>query len=180
MVRGAPLPPYAGPMAGPGSFNGATTRGASLPLMQGNSSAAMEQLEGLATEPVKTLQRIFATDRYFIRTYRNRWFLPLGIGLNILAAIIIGLMGPLATSLMVAVIGAVVAIFCLYRCAISVKKPVAAFFASVVAIWWGYVIASIASAFSFATPDAPLLFFFFGFAISLGIHIWYIQNRLKS
>ncbi|HEU5227441.1 MAG TPA: protein kinase [Ktedonobacteraceae bacterium] len=174
------LPSYQGPMPGPGSLYGATTQGAHAPLMPGNSpTSLMAELENLAAEPVQTVKRVFVTDRYFLRTYRNRWFLPLGIALNIVAALIVGLIGPLATSLMIAAIGAVVAIFCLYRCIVSVKKPIAYSFAAIVAIWWGYVIGSIAYKFSpSSTSNVPL--FLLGLAISLGIHGWYIENRLKN
>ncbi len=126
-----------------------------------------------------TVSRVFVADRYgFIRTQRTRQFLLLGIPLNILSALIVLISGPFPSSLLPAILGGAISVYALWRCTITVKKPIAIAFGSIVAIWWGYVAGSVAGHTNDISIIAPS--FFIAFVISLGIHYWYVENRLKN
>jgi hypothetical protein len=121
---------------------------------------------------------MFGIDPYFHRTRRTRQFLLLGIPANILAALIVLVSDPFPTSLFSAIVVGGIAIFMLWCCTITVKKPIAFTFGAAVAICWGYVAASVANRFpdqSLALPGLLL-----AFAISLSIHVWFVNNRLKG
>jgi len=127
----------------------------------------------------RTVSRAFVTDRYgFSRTQRTRQFLLLGIPLNIFSALIVLISGPFPSSLIPAILGGVISVWALWRCTISVKKPIAIAFGAIVAIWWGYVAGSVAGHTNDISIVAP--FFFIAVVVSLGIHYWYVENRLKN
>ncbi len=126
-----------------------------------------------------TVSRIFVTDPYgFSRTQRTRRFLLLGIPINILSALIVLINGPLPSSLIPAILGGVLSVYGLWRCTISVKKPIAIAHGVLVAIWWGFVAGSLAGHTNDISIIAPS--FFIAFVISLSIHYWYVENRLKN
>nr|HET6901391.1 serine/threonine-protein kinase [Ktedonobacteraceae bacterium] len=126
-----------------------------------------------------TISRVFVTDPYgFSRTQRTRRFLLLGIPINILSALIVLISGPLPSSLIPAILGGVLSVYGLWRCTISVKKPIAIAHGVLVAIWWGFVAGSLAGHTNDISIIAPS--FFIAFVISVGIHYWYVENRLKN
>ena len=128
--------------------------------------------------PLEAIQQMFASDSFFLRTKRTRHFLLLGIPANVIAAVIVLVSDRFPTNIFSALLVAAIAILMLLRCAVSLKKPIAITFGAAVALCWGYVAASVASHFS-SSSLAPLSFIL-AFAISLIIHVWYVQNRLKN
>jgi hypothetical protein len=73
-------------------------------------------------------------------------------------------------------IGAGLAILLQWQCIITVNKLIAIILGAGVALWWGYITANLAVDLPYA--GAPIFGFFFAFAISFSLHIWYISNRL--
>lgn len=138
----------------------------------------LEDLSEMINEPLTRTKQIFVADAYFIRTRRTRLFRLLGTPANVLSALIVLISGPLPSSVFAAIIGGAVSVAMLWRCTVSVKKPIAIAFGFGVALWWGYVAASVAT----HLKDGALetLSFLIAFLISLGIHIWYVNNRLKN
>ncbi|HJT55938.1 MAG TPA: protein kinase [Ktedonobacteraceae bacterium] len=138
----------------------------------------LEDLSDMFNEPVTRTKQMFVSDSFFISKRRTRSFLLLGVPANILSALIALVSGPLPSSVFAAVIGGAFSVLMLWRCAVSVKKPIAIAFGSGVALWWGYVAASAAAHLKDGALEA--LSFLIAFLISLGIHIWYVNNRLKN
>ena len=138
----------------------------------------LEDLSEMVNEPLTKTKQIFVSDAYFIRTKRTRLFRLLGTPANVLSALIVLISGPLPSSVFAAIIGGTISVAMLWRCTVSVKKPIAIAFGFGVALWWGYVAASVAA----HLKDGALetLSFLMVFLISLGIHIWYVNNRLKN
>jgi serine/threonine protein kinase len=140
--------------------------------------STMEELSELINEPLTKTREIFVSDEYFVRTKRTRQFRLLGTPLNILSALIVLISGPFPSSLFAAIIGGVISVAMLWRCTISVKKPIAITFGFGIALWWGYVAASVVAHLKDGSLEA--LSFLIAFLISLGIHIGYVNNRLKN
>jgi hypothetical protein len=132
----------------------------------------------LLDELLGGIKDVLAVDKFFVKTKRTRNFLIVGTLANILSALIVLVSGPLPISLLPAIIGGTLSIIMLRRCIVSVKPPVAIVFGAGVALWWGYVAASVAM----NTPGQYLVApsFLFAGAISLGMHVWYVNNRLKN
>ncbi len=131
-------------------------------------------------DPGTSIKEIFVVDKYFLKKKRTREFLLVGVPANILSALIVLIVDGfilhvgIQFSIMVAIFGAILSIVMLRRCAISVKKPVAITFGLGVALWWSCVALLV-------IPDDPVLGFvgvLFTFAISLLIHLWYVNTRL--
>jgi serine/threonine protein kinase len=140
-------------------------------------------LEEFFDDPATKTKEIFVVDRHFPNTNRSRQFLLMGVPANILSAFILlignGFITHAVPSLpiifIVAILGTILSNFLLWRCIISVKKPIAIAFAVGVALWWSYVIA-------FLIPDQGLaiLGVLFTIGISLAIHLYYINTRLRD
>ncbi len=142
------------------------------------SSKIADEISGIIGEPITTIEKIFATDKHFVKTKRTRQFLLLGVPVNILSALIVLISGPLPTSVIIAIVGGAIAITMLWRCTVSVKKPIAITFGAGVALWWGYVVANVAA--HIPGQSITVSSFLIAFAISIGLHIWYVDNRLKN
>jgi hypothetical protein len=128
--------------------------------------------------PFVTAQRALATDQFFLRVPKNRWFRLLGYALNGLSVLILFLAAPGILSFVIGLIGAGVAIFMQRQCMITVNKLIAILLSVPIALWWGYLGANVAARLPYTT--APFFGLFFAFAISLGLHIWYVMNRLEN
>jgi serine/threonine protein kinase len=168
---------------GMGNYSGATLNNLSptmtpTPQPRQGLDGILDNTSKFLDEPINATREMFVSDGYFHKTKRTRQFLLLGIPANILAALIVLVSDPFPTKFFSAVLVAAIAIFMLLRCAVTVKKPIAIVFGAAVALCWGYVAASVASHFS-PQSLAPLSFIV-AFAISLIIHIWYVNNRLKN
>jgi hypothetical protein len=156
---------------------GTTLYDASLGQQAGFSGLASEAAQTLRGQ-TRTFKQALATDKFFLKTPRNRWFLPLGGLLNICSALLI-LPLHFPESLFYAAIGGIYSALMLWRCIISVKKSIAIAFGAGVALWWGFVIYDITARFFAPYPALSAFAAFFGFAISLAIHIWFVEQRLK-
>ncbi|HEV2662182.1 MAG TPA: hypothetical protein VGU68_16360, partial [Ktedonobacteraceae bacterium] len=168
---------------GMGNYSGATFNNLSptmpsTPQPRQGLDGVLDNTSRFLDEPINATREMFVSDSYFPKTKRTRQFLLRGIPANILAGLIVLVSDPFPTKFFSAVLVAVIAIFMLWRCVVTVKKPIAIAFGAAVALCWGYVAASVASHFP-PSSLAPLSFIV-AFAISLIIHIWYVNNRLKN
>jgi serine/threonine protein kinase len=153
------------------------------PHSSGNTrTAPINPVQGPPTQeeenPFVTAQRVLATDQFFLRVPKNRWFRLLGYALNGLSVLILFLAAPGILSFVVGLIGAGVAIFMQRQCMITVNKLIAILLSVPIALWWGYLGANVAAHLPEAT--APFFGLFFAFVISLGLHIWYVMSRLEN
>lgn len=149
--------------------------------MRGDMSSTTSSANQIGIEQegiVKTAQRAMVTDTHFLKIQRYRLFFPLMAALNVLFALFV-LPIALPWSVVVAILGGALAVFMLRRCVISVKKPIAIAFGVGVALWWGYALGSLVGALSHSA-DASLPFFLLAFVLGIIVHVWYVQNRLKS
>jgi hypothetical protein len=138
----------------------------------------MDEISGAINEPLTKTKEIFVSDKYFVKTRRTRQFLLLGTPVNILSALIALISGPLPTSVIPAILGGAFSVFMLWRCTVSVKKPIAIAFGAGVALWWGYVAASVAGHLPDQSLAIPITLL--AFAASMIIHVWYVSTRLKN
>ncbi len=154
-----------------------TTSGATAQPRDG-IAGVMDEISGAINQPLTRTKEIFVSDKYFVKTKRTRQFRLIGTPTNVLAALIVLASDKFPISIITAILVGVISIVMLWRCTVSVKKPIALTFAAGVAICWGYAAASVASHIPNQSLEAPS--FLLAFAISLCIHIWYIYNRLKN
>jgi len=154
-----------------------TTSGATAQPRDG-IAGVMDEISGAINQPLTRTKEIFVSDKYFVKTKRTRQFRLIGTPTNVLAALIVLASDKFPISIITAILVGVISIVMLWRCTVSVKKPIALTFAAGVAICWGYAAASVAGHIPNQSLEAPS--FLLAFAISLCIHIWYIYNRLKN
>ena len=136
-----------------------------------------EWADEFAKNPGKVLRELFVGDEFFLQKPAARKFFQIGVVANLLSALLalIALIpGGLLFSIFIAFVGGALSIIMLWRCVISVRKPVAIGFGVGVGIWWGIVAALVTARFAFAPLSFPL-----ALLISTGIHFWYVNNRLK-
>lgn len=134
------------------------------------------RLEEFFDNPGTVTREMFVADKYFPKTQRTRMFRMIGTPANILSALIVLIAGGFPLSILPALIGGTLSVAMLWRCTVTVKKPVAIAFGTGVALWWGI------AAILVTPPTQPVLAFLgfiFALGISLAIHIWYVNTRLK-
>ncbi|HZR41430.1 MAG TPA: hypothetical protein VFB12_15010, partial [Ktedonobacteraceae bacterium] len=122
----------------------------------------------------KILQRVVVTDDYFLRTYRNRRF----FFLDILANLLLTLPVLFFSGFWLWLIGMFVSYCLIWYCTLTVKKLVAILFGAGTALWWGYTVSSLISA-RFYPSTVAWWSFFIVLLLGLGIHVWYVLNRIK-
>ncbi len=152
-----------------------------MPTQQTKDFPAL--LEEFFEDPATRTKEMFIVDKHFRKTKRTRQFLLLGIPANILSALIVLIVDGffvrlgLPFSAAVATIGAILSIFMLWRCTISVKKPIAIAFGVGVTLWWSYAALLVTAS---TDPVISFVGALLTFAISLGIHLRYINTRLRD
>ena len=131
-----------------------------------------------ARQPFKKIRDFFDFSPQFARDRRYSFFRSFGIFLNILSAIIIGL---LLQNIYVLLGGLIFSLLMFALCVRAVEEILAMFFGTMVALYWGgvgWVIGSfIASLLDFDRlfPSMSVGLVFFG--VSLGLHIWYVSRK---
>ena len=131
-----------------------------------------------ARRPFKKLRDFFELSPQFARDRRYSFFRNFGIVLNILSALLIGL---LLQNVYVLFGGLIFSLLMFTLCVRAVEEKLAMFFGTMVALYWGgvgWVIGSfIASLLHFDRlfPSMSVGLVFFG--VSLGLHIWYVSRK---
>ncbi len=131
-----------------------------------------------AGQSYKKLRDFFEFSPQFARDYRYSFFRTGGILLNILSAIIIGL---LLQNIFISIGGLIFSSVMFALCIRAVEEILAMFFGTLVVLYWsgvGWVIGSFMA--SLLPLDKVFLSVFtcvIFFGISLGLHIWYVSRK---
>lgn len=173
------------PAGSPGNQNSIPTQPATG--LWNGQPMPMPSVEDKRTPLQRLWNYFFETDPFFLKKPINRWFLPLGYTLNGLSVVAALFVLPFPVNVIMAVIGAIVTVMMLRLCALLVSKYTAGVCALFIAVWWSFVANNAAQYLPYR--NLPLYntvylnreFYALGAAllVSLLIHVWYINNRLK-